>query len=75
MGRETGGKFPGRGDSGEDLVEEIVGGEGRRMKERGLKLVVVVVELRGVGLLRRVTAMGMEVRERVGESHISVGEK
>ena len=68
---KTGREFPGKGDGGEDLVEEIVGGEGRGMEMRGLKVVLVVVELRGIGLWRPVAAVAMAVGEGVGESHIS----
>lgn len=68
---EAGGEFPGRRDGGEDLVEEIVGGEGRGMEMGGLKVVLVVVELGVVGVRRAVTAVAMEVGEGVGESHIS----
>ena len=62
------GEFPGRGSGGEDLVEEIIRGEGRWMEDGSLK---VVVELRVVGLRWLVTAVAMEVGEGVGESHIS----
>lgn len=64
---EAGGEFPGRRGGGEDLVEEIVGREGRGMEEGGLKLVVMT--LRGFGLRRVVMAVAMEIREGVGESH------